>query len=101
MNDAARKRIVQAPLSIDARGSSVRVIIAADKYTVANVSQGINDREEYARLFSAAPDMLAALQGVLPLLEKIETARLVGDEGCLWPVEFVRAAIAKAEGETS
>lgn len=38
-----------------------------------------------------------ALEGVLPLLEKIEAAVLVGDEGCLWPVEAARAALATEE----
>ncbi len=37
---------------------------------------------------------LEALEGVLPYMEAAETAGLVGDEGCHWPVEAVRAAIA-------
>lgn len=55
-------RITTTPLATDCRGSSVRVIVARDKYTVANVSQGMNDREEYARLFAASPEMLQMLQ---------------------------------------
>jgi hypothetical protein len=34
-----------------------------------------------------------ALEGVLPYMEAAETAGLVGDEGCHWPVEAVRAAL--------
>jgi hypothetical protein len=51
------------------------------------------------RLVRAAGDMLAALQEALPYMEEAEKAGLVGDEGCHWPVEMVRAAIAKARGE--
>lgn len=61
----AMNRIMTTPLAVDARGSSVRVVVAADKYTVANVSEGMNDREEYARLFAAAPEFLAAALAVL------------------------------------
>lgn len=53
-------RIASTPLAVDARGSSVRVVVAADKYTVANISAGMNDREEYARLFAAAPALMQA-----------------------------------------
>ena len=42
------------------------------------------------------PDLLEALRGVLPYMEAAEKAGLVGDEGCHWPVELVRAAIQKA-----
>ena len=35
-----------------------------------------------------------ALEKALPYMEEIEQANLVGDEGCHWPVEFVRAALA-------
>lgn len=40
---------------------------------------------------------LEALNGVLPYMEAAEEAGLVGDEGCHWPVELVRAAIASLE----
>ncbi len=53
-----------------------------------------------ARLISAAPEMYEALKGVLPFMEAAEKAGLVGDEGCFWPVESVRAALAKAEGRS-
>lgn len=53
-------RIASTPLAVDARGDSVRVVVAADKYTVANISAGMNDREEYARLFAAAPALMQA-----------------------------------------
>lgn len=34
-----------------------------------------------------------ALEGVMPYMEAAETAGLVGDEGCHWPVEAVRVAL--------
>ncbi|MTK63212.1 MAG: hypothetical protein F8N15_01410 [Methanobacterium sp.] len=46
---------------------------------------------------AAAPEMLSALEGVLPYMAAAEKAGLVGHEGCHWPVEAVRAAIAKAK----
>lgn len=58
------------------------------------------EQERRARIRDAAPDLLEALEGVMPLLEKIEDAELVGDEGCLWPVELARDAIAKARGSS-
>lgn len=51
------ERILASPLK--AGGDHVRM--AGDGYHVATVSRGMNDRAEYARLFAAAPDMLAAL----------------------------------------
>lgn len=51
-------RMSREPLTVDIRGSSVRVVTGSN-YTVANISQGMNDRVAYARLFAAAPDLLA------------------------------------------
>ena len=48
---------------------------------------------------SASAELLEVLEGVLPLLEKIEGEMLVGDEGCLWPVELARDVVAKHRGE--
>lgn len=42
-------------------------------------------------------ELVDALKGVMPYMEQVETAGLVGHEGCHWPVEFVRAALARAE----
>jgi hypothetical protein len=61
-------RILQTPLSTDIRGSSVRVVVAADKYTVARISEGVNDRAEYARLFAAAPALLSTMDRAIELL---------------------------------
>lgn len=58
-----------------------------------------DNREANAHLIAAAPDLLEALEGLLVFAEAAETKALVGDEGCLWPVEEARAAIAKARGQ--
>jgi hypothetical protein len=44
----------------------------------------------------AAPEMYEALTVCLKALEELEAKTLVGDEGCLWPAEIARAALAKA-----
>jgi len=49
-----------------------------------------------ARLISAAPDLVEACQRTLAMLESAEGKALVGDEGCLWGVELLRAALSKA-----
>ena len=56
--------------------------------------------EANAQLLAAAPELLEALQGLLSFAEEVEQKMLVGDEGCLWPVEAARAAIAKATART-
>lgn len=46
--------------------------------------------------------LVEALEGVQPYMEAAEKAGLVGDEGCHWPVEIVRAALTedrKLEGK--
>lgn len=43
-----------------------------------------------------------ALREALVVLESIEAKTLIGHEGCLWPAEIVRAALAKSDrGEMS
>lgn len=54
---------------------------------------------ERDRLSAINAELLESLKGVAPYMEAAESAGLVGDEGCHWPVESVRAAIAKAQGE--
>lgn len=46
------------------------------------------------RLLEAGETAEGALEGALPYMEAAETAGLVGDEGCHWPVEAVREALA-------
>jgi hypothetical protein len=52
------QRIMECPLRADKQF----VRVAADGYHVTTISDGMNDCEEYARLFSAAPALLAALR---------------------------------------
>lgn len=42
-------------------------------------------------------ELLDALKVVIPYMESAEDAGLIGHEGCHWPVEIVRDAIARAE----
>lgn len=59
---------------------------------------GQAQQEANANLLAASWEMYQALKGVLPFMEQAEAAGLVGDEGCIWPVEMVRDALRKAEG---
>jgi hypothetical protein len=54
---------------------------------------------EVERLTARVAELESALSGVLPFMEAAEGAGLVGDEGCLWPVEIVRAALSGATRE--
>jgi hypothetical protein len=54
--------------------------------------------DQIVELGSVNADLLAALKMVIPYMESAEAAGLVGHEGCHWPVEIVRAAIARATG---
>jgi hypothetical protein len=47
---------------------------------------------------SSWPLILDALGKVLPYMEEAEKRGLIGDEGCHWPVELVRAALAETKG---
>ncbi len=54
---------------------------------------------DYAALEAHAQTLREALAGVLPYMEQCEAAALVGDEGCHWPVELARAALAATEAK--
>ena len=45
--------------------------------------------------------LVDALERCLAFAEDVEVKALVGDEGCLWPAEIARAALAAAKGEAS
>lgn len=51
---------------------------------------------ELAALRDSHKRLVEALEGVQPYMEAAEKAGLVGDEGCHWPVEIVRAVLAEA-----
>lgn len=57
----ALNRILTTPLKATERGGMASVRVAADSFHVATINAGMNDQAEYARLFAAAPDLLAAL----------------------------------------
>lgn len=93
------ERVLGTSLSTDTRGSSVRVVVTADRYTVANISEGMNDREVYARLFAAAPDLLRALQTVRLMIQGQMIEAAVTDINTMRTLgEVVGSALAKAEG---
>lgn len=87
------ERIAKTPLAVVQHRWNIRVVVAADKYTVATISQGMNDREEYGRLFAAAPNMLAALHKAHDYLDS---------HGNGWEeaetLAAIREAMEKAEG---
>ena len=95
------------PWDYDPTGDDKRICVGIglvdgpNGYDVAEVYSDDCDPDEAlanARLIAAAPDLLEALEGLLVFAEDAETKALVGDEGCLWPCEEARTAIAKARG---
>jgi len=106
MNRESWERIVAAPLAVAQRRWNIRVVVAADDYTVTTISQDMNDREEYARLFAAAPELLAALKQYVATYPAFKS-RPIGAPGSPARIEqdvliamemAARTAIAKAEG---
>ena len=76
---------------------------AAGEYTIAEESEnwvtviGQVENESDARLFCAAPDMLEALQRMVPLYQSLLNDCGLGHKDL---IDNARAAIAKALGET-
>lgn len=66
---------------------------AANNRELVAMLDDANKRTEAAEARAAA--MREALEKLLPWLEDAETKCLVGDEGCIWAVEFVRQAIGE------
>ena len=81
----------------DGYGYGGGVIVTIGSLAI-HMGEGSN-AERVGHLLAAAPVLLEACQRTLEMLESIEAKTLVGDEGCLWGVEIVRHAIAKARGE--
>jgi hypothetical protein len=85
-----------------AKGDKILAEVQMKKLDDENNKHGwpmVEDLEEAranARLMMAAPEMYEALTVCLKALEELEAKTLVGDEGCLWPAEIARAALAKA-----
>lgn len=81
-------------------GKQVKSIDHGKRYTVATANNPKFTDEANASnacLIAAAPDLLAALQMVNRIWSHDQTANLAPDS----PVAIVRAAIAKATGETA
>ena len=70
----------------------------ADGGLLANIAFLISDSESLGPLIASAPELYEALEAMVAFGELVERKNLVGDEGCFWPVEIARAALAKARG---
>ena len=82
-----------APWSIGSNGASVKVVDAEDKAVcMLTPRKGAWNGD----LIAAAPDLLAALEMVDRIWRHDQTANISPDS----PLAIVRAAIAKATGET-
>lgn len=64
-------------------------MISENYWTVAEVNNRRDEREANARLISAAPDLLEALEAVVSVADRATTE-----------FDLARAAIAKARGES-
>jgi hypothetical protein len=65
-----------------------------------NVAETICDHEANARLIAAAPELLAACEGVLGVLNHGTPTKEDGTPNTHWKhIDIIRAAIAKATGE--
>ncbi|MGD0144494.1 MAG: hypothetical protein ABSC92_15180 [Rhizomicrobium sp.] len=84
------QRITAWPLRADKR--SVRG--AATGYHVATISDGMNDREEYARLFAAAPNLLATLQSFVEEVSELRRQGTINEER---DVVKIDALLARAQ----
>ena len=73
MNDSLQ-RIYDMPLKAD--GAFVRGV--SDNYHVTTISSGMNDREEYARLFAAAPVILESLQALSDEIVDLRRSGAIG-----------------------
>jgi len=58
-----------------------------------------SENAELAILRARIEILVRALRSVIPYMEAAESAGIVGDEGCHWPVELVRAALAEIDAE--
>ncbi len=97
--DTPLQHIMKWPLKADKR--SVRG--AATGYHVTTISDGMNDREEYARLFAAAPALLAALRSLADEVSDLRQRNAIGDNSDIRQIDgmlsHARAVIATATGE--
>ena len=83
-------------------GTYGAVVYLRDSGTVANIPDDLIRYETRARLIAAAPELLAALQGITAQLEPYiedEEDTDIRDRLVAW-VNGARAAIAKAKGES-
>ena len=77
-----------------------RYVIDSEPGRALAVCAGFEPRNEAnARLIAAAPELLALMQDVLPILESMDHQREEGDEP-MPLIDQVRATIAKATGKT-
>jgi hypothetical protein len=97
--DTPLERIMGWPLKADER--SVRG--AATGYHVATISDGMNDRGEYARLFAAAPSLLVALRSLADEVSDLRRQNAIDENYDIQRIDgvlsYARMIIAKAAEE--
>lgn len=92
-----KERILNTPLTVDGRARAVRVTVARDKYTVALISDGMNDRQEYAKLFAAAPKLWELLEAASVYIEEeVEQRKTSGNDEEWASLEYLSSRISAA-----
>ena len=86
---SAVERIMKMPLKAD----DVFVRGAADSYHVATISSGMNNREDYARLFAAAPSLVATLRTLSDGIAEMRQRVVISDER---DTQWLDATLARA-----
>ena len=69
------QRIMEWPLKAEKR--TIRG--AATGYHVTTISEGMNDREEYAHLFAVAPTLLGTLQSLVEEVAELRRRNVINE----------------------
>ena len=78
----------------------IEIYAGINEYLISNVNPNRPQFEANARLIAAAPELLAACEGVLGVLNHGTPTKEDGTPNTHWKhIDIIRAAIAKATGE--
>jgi len=98
--ESSIQRIKEWPLRADRH--SVRG--AATGYHVTTISDGMNDREEYARLFAASPNLLVTLQSLVDAVLELRRRGIIDEKRDVEKIDALltdaQAHIAAANGDS-